>query len=391
MSDTYLSPGVYIEETSYRSPSATFRSDGVTVFLGFASKGPVDDPVSIRSFKGFVSAFGPLAVAYPLTYAVRDYFANGGKNLTVIRIEDALGRPVSASTYLGEEGPQSGLFALQNVVNLGVLYLSPPSFAVDVPDEAIAAAIAYCELQRSFLILDSPVDWKSQREAVEGIQSLPYPKSDHAAMYFSRLALDKKGPVESDHNFPPGGAVAGIYAQTDLKRGIWKSPAGLTAKVVGYAGLSLNLSDSDNGSLNLLALNCLRRERNDLVVWGARTLAGADQTQSEYKYIAVRRLALSIESSLDETLKWVGLEPNGPALWAKVRHHVSDLLLDLFKKGALLGNTQKEAYFVRCDASTMTQKDIDEGILVVKLGFAPLKPAEFLVISIRVRSANANS
>jgi phage tail sheath protein FI len=184
--------------------------------------------------------------------------------------------------------------------------------------------------------------------------------------------------------FVPCGIVAGVMASTDANRGVWKAPAGLDAAMNGISGLQVNLTDPENGTLNELGINCLRSfPVNGRVVWGARTLRGANQLADEYKYIPVRRFALFIEESLYRGTQWVVFEPNDEPLWAQIRLNVGAFMQNLFRQGAFQGKTPREAYLVKCDKETTTQNDINLGIVNILVGFAPLKPAEFVIIKIQ--------
>jgi hypothetical protein len=177
--------------------------------------------------------------------------------------------------------------------------------------------------------------------------------------------------------------VAGVFARTDATRGVWKAPAGQDAGLIGVPQLSVPLTDDENGELNPLGINCLRAfPVIGRVVWGARTLDGADRLASEWKYVPVRRVALFIEESLYRGTKWVVFEPNDEPLWAQIRLNVGAFMSDLFRQGAFQGD-RRSAYFVKCDKDTTTQNDIDKGIVNILVGFAPLKPAEFVVIKIQ--------
>jgi hypothetical protein len=178
--------------------------------------------------------------------------------------------------------------------------------------------------------------------------------------------------------------VAGLISKTDRDRGVWKAPAGIDAALLGIRGLQVKLKDDENGILNPLGINCLRSfPVTGRVVWGARTLRGADQLADEYKYIPVRRTALYIEESLYRGTQWVVFEPNDEPLWAQIRLNVGAFMNNLFKQGAFQGTSPKEAYFVKCDSETTTQNDINQGIVNILVGFAPLKPAEFVFIKIQ--------
>jgi phage tail sheath protein FI len=192
-------------------------------------------------------------------------------------------------------------------------------------------------------------------------------------------------------NFAPSGTIAGIYADTDAQRGVWKAPAGIAATLSGSVGLAgggsttpITLTDSDSGNLNPLGVNCLRSfPVTGNVVWGARTMAGADLLESQWKYIPIRRLAYYIEQSLFQGTQWVVFEPNAEPLWAQIRLDVGAFMQTLFIQGAFQGTTPAQAYFVNCDSTTTTQTDIDNGIVNIVVGFAPLYPAEFVVITIQ--------
>jgi len=208
--------------------------------------------------------------------------------------------------------------------------------------------------------------------------------SANAAIFFPRLC--EVDPLLNNRigQFVPCGALAGIFARTDGQRGVWKAPAGLDASFVGVPQLSVPLNDPDNGLLNPLGVNCLRSmPAVGPVVWGSRTLQGDDRLGSQWKYIPVRRLALFLEESLYRGSQWVVFEPNDEPLWAEIRLNVGAFMQNLFRQGAFQGQTARSAYLVKCDNETTTQEDIDQGIVNILVGFAPLKPAEFVIIRIQ--------
>jgi len=175
-----------------------------------------------------------------------------------------------------------------------------------------------------------------------------------------------------------------VMARTDAERGVWKAPAGVEASLNAIDDLQVNLTNAENGMLNTLGVNCLRFfPIIGPVVWGARTLRGADQLADEYKYVPVRRLALYIEESLYRGLQWVVFEPNDEPLWGQIRLNVGAFMQNLFRQGAFQGTSPRDAYFVKCDKETTTQNDIDRGIVNIVVGFAPLKPAEFVIVQIQ--------
>ena len=181
----------------------------------------------------------------------------------------------------------------------------------------------------------------------------------------------------------PSGAIAGLYARTDSSRGVWKAPAGTDA-TLSAQGVSYALTDPENGTLNPLGVNCIRlMPVYGTVAWGARTLKGADEMTSEWKYVPIRRLALYLEESLYRGTKWVVFEPNDEPLWAQIRLNVGAFMHTLFTQGAFQGTSPRDAYFVKCDKETTTQDDINRGVVNILVGFAPLKPAEFVIIQIQ--------
>jgi uncharacterized protein len=250
--------------------------------------------------------------------------------------------------------------------------------------------IAFCRGHRAFYIADSfdqtPDDLKgSNRKDPKGVDGITTGENTiNAAYYYPWVIAPDPNRDNTPRDFPPSGFIAGIYARTDSARGVWKAPAGIDASITGISGLKYRLTDSDNGILNPQAINCLRDFNvYGPVVWGARTLRGNDEIGSEWKYIPVRRTALFIEESLFRGLKWVVFEPNDEPLWAQIRLNVGAFMHDLFVQGAFQGTTPREAYFVKCDKETTTQNDINRGIVNILVGFAPLKPAEFVILKIQ--------
>jgi phage tail sheath protein FI len=210
------------------------------------------------------------------------------------------------------------------------------------------------------------------------------PKSDHAAVYYPWIYIADPLRNGAPRLVAPSGTVAGVYARTDAERGVWKAPAGTDAALGGVQGTSYTLTDGENGSLNPLGVNCLRTfPVYGPIVWGARTLRGADQMVSEYKYVPVRRLALFLEESLFRGTQWVVFEPNDEPLWAQIRLNLGAIMNSLFRQGAFQGRTPRDAYLVKCVRETTTQDDVNRGVVNILVAFAPLKPAEFVVIRIQ--------
>jgi uncharacterized protein len=260
---------------------------------------------------------------------------------------------------------------------------------------SVSAMQAFCAANRAFLIVDSPeyaatFTGASSLSALGPISgdstpaSLVDPSASNSAYYFPWVSAPDPAAGYRPALFPPCGFVAGIYAATDASRGVWKAPAGIEASLTGALGLQYVLTDMQNGQLNPLGINCLRQFPNfGEVVWGARTIAGSDAIGSQWKYIPIRRLALFIESSLYSGTQWAVFEPNSEPLWSQVRLSIGTFLQGLFLQGAFAGTTPQQAYFVKCDDENNTPATTALGILNVTVGFAPLYPAEFVVIQIQ--------
>ncbi len=287
------------------------------------------------------------------------------------------------------ETKKRGLYALDKADLFNLLcippYIAPALVAdFDVDPIVVTAATAYCEKRRAIHLIDPPPDWKTKDDAKAKIVDFPESRSRNAALYFPRLNQPNLLRENRIETFVPCGAVAGVIARTDTQRGVWKAPAGLDATLTGVPQLSVPLTDAENGELNPLGINCLRAfPVGGRVVWGARTLRGADQLADEWKYLPVRRTALFIEESLYRGTQWVVFEPNDEPLWAQIRLNVGAFMNGLFRQGAFQGVSPRDAYFVKCDKETTTQADINAGIVNIVVGFAPLKPAEFVVIRLQ--------
>ncbi len=292
-----------------------------------------------------------------------------------------------ASDYAGNQAAQTGFYAL-DAVDIFNLMIIPGD--VDVKQITMNAvwgpASIYCQQRRAFLLVDAPTTWTAaDRPAVvqsttliDDLRSLVV--KENSAVFYPRLRYTAGGPVRT---IAPAGAVAGVMARIDSSRGIWKAPAGIGADIRGIVGLEVKLTDLENGVLNKLGANVLRVFPSGFTVWGARTLAGSDDLGSEWKYIPIRRFALFLEESLFRGTKWVVFEPNDEPLWAQIRLNLNAFMMGLFRQGAFQGSRPKEAFYVKCDAETTTQADRNRGIVNIEVGFAPLKPAEFVIIKIQ--------
>jgi uncharacterized protein len=301
-------------------------------------------------------------------------------------------KPLEKSDFTPADGEanKQGMYALEQLFARDGLFnilCLPPYKSNDVDVSLISEAAAYCEKRRAMLIVDSPSAWSDKTKAKNGFtdpNDQVGTRSKNAALYFPRVKQPNPLRDNQMEDFASCGVVAGVFARTDTQRGVWKAPAGLDATLVGVPQLSVPLTDDENGELNQLGINCLRFfPAAGRVVWGARTLRGADQLADEWKYIPVRRTALYIEESLYRGLKWVVFEPNDEPLWAQIRLNVGAFMHNLFRLGAFQGTTPRDAYFVKCSKETTTQNDINLGIVNIVVGFAPLKPAEFVIIKLQ--------
>jgi uncharacterized protein len=287
--------------------------------------------------------------------------------------------------FLGSFGTQTGLYALEQADLFNLLCIPPNKRDTAVADNAdgqdlLRKALAYCINRRAILIVDPPSSWNKPADVISGIDGLNL-RSPNSAIYFPQILMPDALREFRLEAFPPSGVAAGIYARTDVQRGVWKAPAGIDAVLTGVSQLSYKMTDGENGQLNPLGINCLRSfPVYGNVAWGARTLAGADALASEWKYLPVRRLALFLEESLYRGTKWVVFEPNDEPLWSQIRLNIGAFMNNLFRQGAFQGKTPAEAYFVKCDKETTTQNDINLGIVNIVVGYAPLKPAEFVIL-----------
>jgi phage tail sheath protein FI len=287
-------------------------------------------------------------------------------------------------TGTGMAGNKQGLYALENTDLFNLLCIPPHKVTGEIEGSLISAAATYAEKKRAFFIIDPPKAWYSKSDAKKDMQTAKLGTSKNTAAFFPRLR--KPDPLRGNQlrDFVPCGAVAGVIARTDSTRGFWKAPAGLDASLKGVPALSIPLTDAENGELNPLGLNCLRAMGPaGRVIWGSRTLQGHDQLASEWKYLSVRRVALYIEESLYRGTHWVVFEPNDEPLWAQIRLNLGAFMHNMFRQGAFQGTSPGDAYFVKCDSETTTQNDINLGIVNILIGFAPLKPAEFVIIKIQ--------
>lgn len=503
-------PGVYIQELDPGVRTITGVATSITAFIGRARRGELNEPVRILNFADYERMFGGLWANSMMSFAVRQFFLNGGAEALIVRVHkpsaanaddrasaslpapgnplrivaaspgewgnnlfvsiDYLTRdadeanpvlfnlmveerePAPPNAVVGTEqhrnlsldpassrfvtdvlrlesdlvrvdeavdlpnarpqegqaqlqdgddglaidsveittGPnlrdnKEGLWALDKADLFNLLCIPPFTDLDEVPAALWGEAAAYCRDRRAMLIVDPPRAWTDARAVTaDAINAHVQSRSANAALYFPWICAPNPLKENRLEPFAPSGAVAGVIARTDANRGIWKAPAGQEATLAGVPELAVKMTDGENGFINPLGVNALRSFRvAGQVVWGARTLEGADQLASQWKYLPVRRLALYIEESLYRGTQWVVFEPNDEPLWSQIRLNLGTFMHDLFRQGAFQGTTPRDAYFVKCSSETTTQSDIDRGIVNIIVGFAPLKPAEFVVIKIQ--------
>jgi uncharacterized protein len=377
-------PGVYVDEL----PAGIKKIEGVqtstAAFVGSGRAGPVDQPVRLHGVADFERAFGPAADTDPMRLAVQLFFANGGTDAVVIRVG-------------GEDAPEPpavrGLPALDGVERfdflcLPGLYGDTSQTAIPTIAGALEAASRYCARRGAILLIDPLADWQTAEDVVSGPSSIgavttTVQRENAAAFFPNLLVATQTGPVTC----APAGAIAGVIARTDATRGVWKTPAGLEAAIAGTIGLASAIDTTSALALRDVGVNTIRQISGaGTVPWGARLLAGATRGEPEWKYVQVGRMAIFLERSLDEGLAWVVFEPNDEPLWADVRQSVEAFLASYFRQGAFAGRTPCEAYFVKCGRDTMTQDEIDSGVVNTLVGFAPLRSAEFVTFRIQRRA-----
>jgi hypothetical protein len=358
------------------SPSANARSY-IASYLDPDQPGDATAIVSVSS----VTAASP--------YALLQYLL-GGSNLSSETVLQGGNDGVvpAAADYQGndiDERFPTGLVALAARDDIALILASDAVGFAGTPDHEtiVSNVISHCEsLHYRFAIIDPPSGQTSSQ--VLGFRS----KFDtsYAGLYYPWIKISdpREGKDGKLLLVPPSGFVAGICARTDIRRGVHKAPA--NEAVLGAFDFEINIRKGVQDVLNPRGVNCLRFfEQGGFRVWGARTMS----SDPEWKYVNVRRLFIYLEHSIDRGTQWVVFEPNNPPTWQNVTTTIEAFLLDVFKSGALLGAKPEESYFVRCDRSTMTQNDLDNGRLICLIGVAPAYPAEFVIFRIGQFTADA--
>jgi len=386
----YLAPGVFVEETSFRSQAIQGIDTTTAAFVGPTRKGPYGKRptllTSLVDFQRIYGSFADLLVSGPpelkrnhLALAVQAYFANGGRRLYVARTGPNQTRSLpTPADYAAALATLQGLTDLSTIAIPGysVRRATDPAAWADIQKQLVAFAEQPGTYR--FAVLDAPPacplsDIRDIRSQLD---------SSHAALYYPWVTVANPLAGTSPRqpptlNLPPSGFLCGIYAETDINRSVSKAPANVV--IVGALSLEQAITKGQQDLLNPEGINCLRFfEGRGNLVWGARTVS----SDPEWKYLNMRRYFNYLEGSIDRGTQWAVFEPNGEALWANLRRTIEDFLLNEWKNDALLGTKPDEAFFVRCDRTTMTQSDLDNGRLICLIGVAPLKPAEFVIFRI---------
>jgi uncharacterized protein len=372
-------PGVFVEETGTQAREIAGVPTSTAAFVGVAPSGPTD-PIIVSGIAEYEATFGKTSAAQPLSSAVADFFRNGGSKAVILPVASTRRARTESSHLIGHAKAKTGLHALSHMNETVGLLLVPDAAYLSEQEAAgvINAAASLSEARGVFHIADVPKAVASKGTAAAIQWSAGVARSRNLAMYYPWLVA---GAGTKKATRPPSAVAAGIYARLDRARGVWKAPAGQDAAAIGVTGVAAQVTSAEMEALQSAGINPIRKmDGGEIVLWGARSFAVT--SDPEWKYVNVRRLFLFLERSIEEGLKWAVFESNGEDLWAQVRLEVSSFLHTAWRAGAFQGTKPEDAYFVKCDRTTMTQNDIDSGRLIAMIGIAPVKPAEFVIFRI---------
>ncbi|MEM9778519.1 MAG: phage tail sheath C-terminal domain-containing protein [Pseudomonadota bacterium] len=380
---------------------ATVAADGARLRVGVGRASPDYDPETIINIADLggdtLAATLDLDSGNPVVNANVEQYAAAHTVPVGFQSDAALGTDgsaVDANTLRGDRGARTGFYALDDVDGFNMLSIPDASLLGDVANLAavMAPAVTYCTEKRAMLFIDPPPGTNTILEAEAWLEEIANAglRTPNSVAYYPRVRIPDPTDDNRLRDVAPSGSMAGIWSRTDAQTGVWKAPADTTSALRNVLELTHVMTDAENGIINPLGLNALRSfDIPGNVAWGARTLAGADLLASDWKYIPVRRTALFIESSLFAGLQWAVFQPNDEPLWTEIRGAANAFMQGLFRQGAFQGASPREAYVVRCGSDTTTQADINAGIVNVFVGFAPLQPAEFVVVSLQLQLAQA--
>ncbi len=398
MATSYLSPGVYVEEVDRGSKPIEAVGTNTVGFLGQSKKGPVNEAVLVTNWSQFVKTFGDFGqCSRDLVHGVYGFFNNGGSRCFIVNCgeggsssstgvadkkDDKKGAPSKPSgggdtdgLFIGKDkgpGQRSGLKCFEEIDEIAIV-VAPGQTSPAVQD----ALLTHCEVRKDrFAILDSP-------ETISGgVDRLPKPRdSKYGAYYFPWIQV--YDPEDGNVFVAPSGHIAGVYSRVDSERGVHKAPANEIVR--GALGLKYNVSKGEQDLLNPKGINAIRFLSGGIRIWGARTLS----SDPEWKYINVRRLFIMVEQSIERATQWVVFEPNDHRLWKRVTRTITSFLTLLWRTGALMGTAPEHAFYVKCDEETNPPEVVDAGQLVVEIGLAPTKPAEFVIFRIGQMASGA--
>jgi len=375
-----LPPGVFVTERRAGVDPIVDADTSTTAFVGHFASGPVDAPTKVSSFSEFEAQYGGLHSHSEASYGVWLYFQNGGERAVILRVA------ASAPDSLPSAHDLIAALPTLDGSDYSLLCVPAMSRMDDADFETLVAFLnRFCDERGSFLLIDP-----NTSDHIDDVGDFDMRVGTrNNALFFPHLEVtDPLAPRGSRlRRLPPSGAVAGIYARTDSRRGVWKAPAGTDARIMGARIAGRPLDDLQIQSVHERGINVLRELGGSGLVWGARTGDGASSRSSEWRYVPVRRFALFIERSVERGLQWAVFEPNGAPLWSEIDSAVRAFLDGLFRAGALQGTRESDAYFVRIGRETMTEADISQGIVRLEIGVAPLKPAEFVIVRVQLQAA----
>jgi len=398
MATSYLSPGVYVEEVDRGSKPIEAVGTNTVGFLGESMMGPVNQAVLVTNWTQFVKTFGDFTQSTFMAHAIYGFFNNGGSRCYIVNVgapasldltpadkvaavekagavpglesvESSVPKSDNDGRYIGKDngpGARTGLKCFEEIDEIS-LVCAPGVTSPAVQD----ALLTHCEVRKDrFAVLDSP-------ETVQGgVDRLPRPRdSKYGGFYFPWIQV--YDPERGNVYVPPSGHVLGVYARTDNDRGVHKAPANEIVR--GALGLRYQISRGEQDILNPRGINCIRlMQGGGIRIWGARTLS----SDPSWRYVNVRRLFIMVETSIERATQWVVFEPNDHRLWKRVVRTISSFLTLIWRQGALMGETPEKAFYVKCDEETNPPEVVDVGQLIVEIGLAPVKLAEFVIFRI---------
>ena len=391
---SYQTPGVYVEEVEGGSKPIEAGATNIVGFLGVAEKGPVNEAVLVTNWTQYTKIFGGMHTGGWLGHAVYQFFQNGGTKAYI----NNLAEPSKKTKAKNDEQPaeakaESETVEIKNPDNIAKLIIGKDEgvgkktglYLFDqIQDIAIVAApgvtdpaaqdaiLSHCEKNRfRFAVLDSP------ETLAAGIDTMPKPRDSMMGAYYFPWISMYDAVQDKNVYAPPSGGICGIYGRVDGTRGVHKAPANEIFRTA--LGLKYNLTDAEQELLNPKGINCIRDfPGRGIRVWGARTCS----SNTLWKYVNVRRLFIYLEESIKANTSWAVFEPNDTFLWTRVNSTISSFLRDMWRAGALVGESEAQAYFVNVGRDTMSQNDILNGRLICEIGVAPSRPAEFVIFRI---------